>query len=103
MTTRIEQLEQFVKDDPDDPFNIYALALEYQKFDIPKALSLFQQLTNSHAEYVPTYYHLAKVFEATGNTSEALQTLEKGIAVARHAGDHKAARELQSALAELEE
>jgi len=101
--TRIEQLEQFAKDEPHDPFNIYALALEYQKFDIPTALSLFEQLINFHAEYVPTYYHLAKLYELTGRNIQALKTLETGIIAAQHANDQKAVRELRAALSELEE
>ena len=27
---RIKLLEQYLEDDPSDPFNLYALALEYQ-------------------------------------------------------------------------
>ncbi|MEJ7645855.1 MAG: tetratricopeptide repeat protein [Chryseolinea sp.] len=103
MTPRIEQLEQFVKDEPHDPFNIYALALEYQKFDIPKALVLFEQLVISHPIYVPTYYHLAKLQEFTGDIANALQTFKSGMMAAQTVGDHKAMRELKSALEELEE
>jgi lipoprotein NlpI len=36
--TRLEQLHQFLQEDPADPFNLYALAIEYQKTDIPHAL-----------------------------------------------------------------
>jgi len=103
MTPRIEQLEQFVKDEPQDPFNIYALALEYQKFDIPKALALFEQLMILHSNYVPTYYHLAKLQEINGDVAAALKTFKSGMMVAQEVGDQKALRELKSALDELEE
>ena len=42
MTSRIEQLKQFAKEDPNDPFNKYALALEYQKTDARKGIGNFQ-------------------------------------------------------------
>ncbi len=103
MTVRIKQLEQFVKDDPDDPFNIYALALEYQKFDIPRALALFEQLVTHHLNYLPTYYQLAKLYEVTGDTDKAILTFEKGRIIAQSIGDYKAMRELKSASSELDQ
>ena len=103
MTPRIQQLEQFAKDEPHDPFNVYALALEYQKFDIPRALGLFEQLVILHPDYVPTYYHLAKLQAFTGDVAYALKTFKSGMIAAQKVGDHKAMRELKSALEELEE
>ena len=93
----IEQLETFVQEDPDDPFNRYALALEYLKIDASKAQSLFEQLTDLNKEYVPTYYQLGQLYAEQGRTEEAIQTFEKGIVAARNAGDSKALREMEGA------
>jgi tetratricopeptide (TPR) repeat protein len=97
MPTIIEQLEQFVKDDPDDPFSKYALALEYQKVDVQKALTLFNLLLVEHETYVPTYYHLGKLYQQEGDPEMAVRTFDKGIEMARRSNDHKTLKELQSA------
>jgi tetratricopeptide (TPR) repeat protein len=97
----VKQLEQFYHDDPKDPFNVYALALEYQKHDRAKASVLFRKLLIEHPDYVATYYHAAKLFDAMGNRADAISTFEKGIEVAKKVNDQKAARELKSAYDEM--
>jgi tetratricopeptide (TPR) repeat protein len=101
MSTRLDTLLQFYKDDPSDPFNIYALALEYQKSDRAKAKIYFEKLLTEHPEYVPTYYHAAKLYQDLGDVEKAISTYEKGIAIAKEKNELKAARELQSAYDEL--
>ena len=100
--SRLHQLLKFLEEEPNDPFNIYALALEYQKIDQEKALAFFQLLTEEHADYVATYYHLGKLHEELGNKEEAIRILETGIEKARTCQDYKALRELQSALGEIQ-
>ena len=102
MTNRIQQLMQFTIEDPKDPFNKYALALEYQKIDAGKALEIFAQLLRDHDNYVPTYYQLGKMYQEAGRNEEALQVFARGIAEARNQNDLKACHELQSALEELQ-
>jgi lipoprotein NlpI len=100
-TPRLHQLLQFYKDEPNDPFNAYALALEYQKYDAEKAKEFFDLLITEHEGYVPTYYHAAKFYQALGERDRAIQLYEKGIAEAKKKNDLKALRELQSAYQEL--
>lgn len=100
-TDRIQQLEKFYAEEPDDPFNVYALALEYLKVDTAKAGELFKELLEVHAGYLPTYYHAAKFFDATGNRAKAVEVFEKGIALAAKLQETKAMRELQSAYDEM--
>lgn len=101
MSHRITQLQQYVNEDPADPFNLYALALEYQKTDEGKALDIFNRLCQEHAEYIPTYYQLGKLHQASGKNEMALQVFERGIEMARKQNDLKALRELQAAKQEL--
>jgi tetratricopeptide (TPR) repeat protein len=101
MSARIEQLEEFAKEEPHDPFNLYALALEYQKEDTDKALATFNRLLAEHEQYVPTYYHLGKLYQLQGNLEMAIGIFERGITMAQMANDHKASRELQAARQEL--
>jgi tetratricopeptide (TPR) repeat protein len=101
MSTRLETLLQFYREDPSDPFNIYGLAIEYQKSDPENATKHFQLLLDEHPSYVPTYYQAAKHFEIIGNVDRAIAVYEKGIAVARAQKESKAERELKSAYDEL--
>lgn len=101
MSTRLDILLKFYDDDPNDPFNIYALAIEYQKTDPAKARQYFETLLNEHEQYVPTYYHAAKLYQDLGEVERAISTYEKGIEVAKAQNETKAARELKSAYDEL--
>ena len=98
---RISQLQQFYEEDSSDPFNIYALALEYLKYDSAKSKSLFESLLTLHGEYLPTYYHAAKLYQETGEKEKAISVFAKGIALARKLNDTKTLRELRSAYDEM--
>ena len=87
--------------DPHDPFNLYALALEYLKYDPEKSRELFDMLLNIHKEYLPTYYHAAKLYQELGQKEKAKSVFVSGISIARKLNDAKAIRELQSAYDEL--
>jgi tetratricopeptide (TPR) repeat protein len=101
MSERLQQLLQFYSEDPNDPFNIYALALEFLKTDIKESELFFEKLLNDHEDYVPTYYHAAKFFEQINDRNKAIAVYEKGIAVAKKMNEQKALRELTSAYEEL--
>ena len=103
MLDRIKLLEGFIADDPGDPFNYYALGLEYAKKDERKALDIFKRLVNDHKDYVPTYYQLAKLYEQLGQKESALSTYHDGILIAKQQQDFKTQQELIGALAELNE
>jgi hypothetical protein len=101
MSNRLDQLLEFYKEDPTDPFNIYGLALEYLKTDITKSRELFDLLLDKHADYIPAYYHAAKLYAELNERPRAIQIYEHGIERAKRLKDPKAARELQSAYEEL--
>ena len=97
---RINQLQAFLADTPDDPFLMYALALEYAKVgDDAAARGYFETVLKDHPEYVGAYYHLGKLLERGGFIEEAKAVYTKGIGVA--VDDKKARVELKEALAML--
>lgn len=98
---RLEQLTQFLQEDPNDPFNVYALALEYQKTDATKARALYDQLLEIHPTYIPAYYHAGNLYVTLNLTERAIRIFEKGIDEARKQNATKAMRELQSVYDEL--
>ena len=99
---RIERLKEFLKTAPNDNFVQHALALEYVKLgDDAMARNLFESLLQRDETYVGSYYHLAKLLERVGDETAAIQTYEKGMEIAKGAGDNHAYSELRSAYEDL--
>jgi len=94
---RIDQLLKFVEEEPDNPFNLYALALEYQNFDSNKAAYYYDQLLKEHESYIPTYYHAAAFYTEQRSLERAKQIFEKGIALSKEQNKAHALKELQNA------
>lgn len=103
MSERIKKLEQFIVEHPTDPFNLYALALEYVKVDKSKALEIFIRLIQDHKDYIPTYYQLAKLYEDLGQKENASEVFRQGITITKQQNDLKTLRELNAGLQELED
>ena len=99
--SRIETLKQYMLDEPNDPFNLYALATEYVQEEPLTALGYFEQLLEKHPDYLGTYYHAGKLYQAFQQTEKAKIILEKGIALAFKQQKAKALNELRSALNEI--
>lgn len=99
---RIAKLQEFLKASPEDNFLRHALALEYIKMgNDAEARRLFEGILNRDPAYIGSYYHLAKLLERTGETQQAIDWYEKGMAAARNAGDAHALGELRSAYEQL--
>lgn len=98
---RLKTLLKFYEEDPNDPFNLYGLALEYQKTDLSKSDALFAKLLADFPEYVPSYYHAAKLKVELKQSEAALTIYKKGIEVAKQHNEKKAEQELRSAYDEL--
>jgi Tfp pilus assembly protein PilF len=97
MISLLQNLLEFYKEDPKDPFNIYGLAIEYLKTDIEKTRELFEELLQNHEEYIPTYYHAAALYLAIGNKEFAENTFRKGIEIATKLNKYHALNELKRA------
>jgi hypothetical protein len=98
---RIRMLKQYAEEDPGDPFNHYALALEYLKVDAGEARRLFEYLITNHPDYLPAYYPFAQLLSENKENQKAEVTIQMGIEIARAAGDLKTLHELQSAHQDL--
>lgn len=94
---RIAQLEEFLKEDPNDPFNSYALALEYLKFDPKRAFDLFTKLLIEHPNYLPTYYPFAQLLIERQEHERAESVFKTGIDTSKKANDLKTLKELSAA------
>jgi len=95
---RIQLLEQYAKEDPNDPFPIYALGLEWAAADPTRSKELFNRVMHEHPDYIPVYYHAALLAITMAEVGQARIIIEKGIEKANAANDHKAAAELRNLL-----
>ena len=101
--TRLDRLKKLLKEDPDNSFILFAIAKEHEGLgEKGTAIKHFLSLIEKDAQYVGTYYHLAQLYEETGDEEAALIIYQKGMAVAQAAKDQHAYSELQNAKMNLE-
>ncbi|GAB4031496.1 tetratricopeptide repeat protein [Spirosoma jeollabukense] len=96
-TERIQQLIQFVQEEPGEPFNVYALAMEYLNSQPEQARIYFDQLLTEYPDYLPTYYHAAALYAELDQRDRAADLYEKGIKLALAQNNQKTLLELQRA------
>ncbi|GAB3948623.1 hypothetical protein GCM10028805_23490 [Spirosoma harenae] len=94
---RIQQLIQFVEEEPENPFNVYALALEFMKSNPDQAREYFDQLLSKFPDYLPTYYHAAALYAELEEREKAAELYEKGIKLALEQSSNKTFQELKRA------
>jgi tetratricopeptide (TPR) repeat protein len=100
-TERLAHLLAFLKEEPNDPFTLYAIATEYATQKPERAREYYERLLNEHPDYVATYYHAAKLYQNAGETDLAEATYQKGITIAQAQNEALALRELQNAYNEF--
>ena len=104
MTDRIAQLKAMLQSEPNDPFCLYGLAMEYAKMgQHQSATSWFDLAIDADPDYTYAYYHKAKSQEAAGDLPGAAATLREGMDRARISGDAKALNEIAAYLDELDQ
>lgn len=95
---RLNQIKDFLKNSPNDPFLKYALAKEYEKLGrLNDAVKEYEALVEFDPKYIGTYYHLGKAYEQQNDLSKALEIYKKGMDVAKEIGDKHALSELAGA------
>lgn len=94
---RIQQLLQFVQEEPGELFNVYALGMEYLAENPAQAQHYFERLLTDHPQYLPTYYHAAQLYADLGNRPKAAELYDFGLMLAKQQGDQKTFDELNRA------
>jgi tetratricopeptide (TPR) repeat protein len=99
---RFQMLSQILRENPNDAFARYGLAMEYSnRGDSELALGEFNKLLELHPDYAPGYFMAAQMLARIGRTDEAKRFLEGGIGAAARTGNSHAMGEMQAMLAEL--
>lgn len=101
-SNRLELLKKYFEEEPDDPFTIYGLAIEYQKYDRTESRKYFEILLRDHSDYLPTYYHVGHLYEQLEEEELAKKAYMDGIKIAEDQMNQMTLRELKNALSELE-
>lgn len=94
---RIQLLRQYIQEEPGDPFNVYALAMEFRDHDPAQSRALFDKLLAEHPDYLATYCHAAALYSDLDERPKAAQLYEQGIDLAKQQGNAKTLLELQRA------
>jgi Tfp pilus assembly protein PilF len=94
---RIYQLLEWLENEPNDMFTLYALAMEYKDEMPEKAVFYLEKLKEVDASYVATYYHLAELYTTLGDRAKAEEVYKVGIIVCKEQKAQHALAELQNA------
>lgn len=94
---RVQLLREFAEEEPNNPFNWYALAIEFRESDQEKAHSLFAKLLENHPSYLATYFPAAHLYAEMGEIEQSKLIFENGIELAREQKNMKTLQELQNA------
>ncbi len=100
---RLEILLEFLKKEPSDPFNRYAVAMELMNTDREKALEHFEIVRNEHPDYLPLYYQLGAIYFENEDIQKAELTYQTGINLAEKMNNEKTLKELKGAYQQLKD
>ena len=100
--SRREKIEALLKDDPDDVFLRYSLALELEATsDWEAGLEILEDLARATPPYVPSFHMAARSLIQRERVADARRALREGIEAARAAGASHAAAEMAELLMSL--
>jgi predicted Zn-dependent protease len=101
---RIEQLQSFIAERPEDPFPRYGLALELKgQGRLEDAHRTFTELIERFPDYTAAYFHAGAVLVGLGRKKDAAQMYRTGIEACALKRDFHAKGELEAALADIGE
>lgn len=96
---RKDDIIQLLKDEPNDVFLNYALALEYiSENNLSMAQQQLEKTLQLNPEYVPVYYQIGMLFYQLEDKEKAIEYLDKGLRLAQKNKHLKTIAEFQSAL-----
>jgi thioredoxin-like negative regulator of GroEL len=100
---RLVQIEEMLKNEPDDPELRYMLAMEHSSAgNDARAVECFKDLLQRTPDYAPGYHQGARALVRLNRIAEAKGLLELGIPAATRKNDLHAAGEMQELLASLD-
>lgn len=103
MHTRKEELQMFLKENPNDVFLNYALGLEFiSENNLKEAQLQFEKVIGIDNTYIPAYYQLGMIYHQQNKTSDALEILNKGLILAKQNKKTKEQAEFLSAITNIE-
>lgn len=98
-SSRLQQLYEMLKAEPNDAFLNYALAVEFEKGGkIDDAIAHLQKMIKSHPDYLAIYYKLGKLFEDQQKFNEAKASYLLGRELAVKQNNKKTLNEIEEAL-----
>jgi tetratricopeptide (TPR) repeat protein len=101
-TPRMLQLRKLLEKEPNDPFLLYGIALEYKKAgDLPAAIEHLDRVIALDPGYCYAYHQKGLTYEQAGDVEAAKRAYRDGIEAARKKGDLHAAQEIEGALMAL--
>lgn len=102
--SRKEQLEEMLREEPNDPFLRYGLAMEHVSAgDDAGAVRHFHDLVAAAPTYVPAYMQGGQALVRLNRIPEAREFWQQGVVVARQQGDAHAAEEMAGMIANLDQ
>ena len=100
--SRREKIEEMLKDEPEDTFLRYSLAMEMtSEGENEGALGLFGELCRLDPPHVPAFFRSAQILADQEKVAEAREFLREGIDAARAQNDLHSAAEMGEMLADL--
>ena len=104
MSKRLEMLETMIAGGSTDPFHYYARAMELHSNGAPdQALAAFDEVAERFPDYVATFLMAGQLALELDRPDEGRRWLQRGLVVARAAGEEHAISELEATLKTLEE
>jgi len=100
---RMKKLRAMLDQQPDDPFLVYGLGMEYKKAGDPaRAIESFDRVIHLDPGYCYAYFQKGQTHEADGDVDAARRAYRDGIEAATRKGDAHALDEIRGALEMLD-
>ena len=100
---RMNRLLAMLEKQPNDPFLLYSLGMEYKNAgDGARAVEQFDRTLRADPNYCYAYFQQGQTQEAAGDVEAARRAYREGIEAAKRSGDEHARSELQGALEMIE-
>jgi tetratricopeptide (TPR) repeat protein len=97
--SRLNQILNLQKEDPNNSFLSFAIALEYQACkELTLAIQYFEVLRQKDPAYLGLYYPLGKIYFELEKSDQAVLIVKEGLEWAKNQNQQKAQTELQELL-----